>query len=415
VTQFNPVWNVELNGVAITDSVLASLSITSGRTNIYEQATAGYCSLSLLNLNQSPISIAINDSITVELKNSSDVFVPIFGGTITDLGIEVAEIGGIGYTQRVNLIALGALARLPKILTNGVLPKEFDGDQIYDVLFTIFFPQWNKVPAALQWQNVDPTMQWNDAFNTGLGEIDRPGDYELAARTSNRTNVYSLVSGLATSGLGYIYENGSGQISYADSTHRSQYLGANGYVDLSANNAQGAGLSIKTRAGDVRNSITLKYNATSSAEKSATDTDSITIFGELGQIITTTLHNAADAQSQADFYLSLRAYPQANFSNITYQLTNPEIDNSDRNNLISVFMGMPVNISDLPLNMVSGNFLGFVEGWTFQAAYNEISVTMNLSPIAYSLQAMKWLDVPVTEKWNTINPSLEWADATSVG
>jgi hypothetical protein len=185
-------------------------------------------------------------------------------------------------------------------------------------------------------------------------------------------------------------------------------------VDLSANNAQGAGLAIKTRAGDVRNSITLKYNATSSAEKSATDPDSIAIYGELGQIISTTLHNAADAESQADFYLSLRAYPQAAFTNITYQLTNPEIDNSDRNNLIAVFMGMPVSISDLPLNMVSGNFLGFVEGWTFQAAYNEISVTMNLSPISFSLQAMAWQDVPVTEQWSTTNPTLDWASATIV-
>ena len=414
MTQFNPIWNVELNGVAITDSVLASLSITSGRTNIYEQATAGYCSLSLLNLNQTLISATVNDSITVELKNSADVFIPIFGGTLTDIGIEVAEVGGVGYTQRVNLIALGALSRLPKKLTDGVLPKEYDGDQIYDVLKALLYNQWNQTPAALQWQNVDPAMQWNDAFNTGLGEIDRPGDYELAARTSNRTNAYSLVSTLATSGLGYIYENSYGQICYADSTHRSQYLAANGYVDLSANNAKGSGLAIKTRAGDVRNSVTIKYDATSSSEKSASDADSISIYGSLGQIITTTLHNAVDAQDQADFYLTLRAYPQANFSNITYQLTNPEIDDSDRDNLIGIFMGMPLAISDLPLNMVSGTFLGFVEGWTFQAAYNEISVTVNLSPIAYSLQAMAWQDVPVTEKWNTINPALEWASATIV-
>jgi hypothetical protein len=414
MTQFNPVWNIELNGVAITDSVLSSMSITSGRTNIYEQATAGYCNLTLINLNQTAINIAINDSITIELQNSSAVFVPIFGGTITDLGIAVSEIGGIGYTQRITLIALGTLSRLPKILTDGVLPKEFDGDQIYDVLFPLLFSQWNKVPAALQWQNVDSAMQWNDAFNTGLGEIDRPGNYELAARSSDRTNVYSLVSGLATSGLGYIYENGSGQISYADSTHRSQYLATNGYVDLSANNAQGKGLAIKTRAGDVRNSVTIKYNATSTAEESASDPESIAIFGELGQIITTTLHNSADAQFQADFYLSLRAYPQAAFTNITYQLTNPEIDNSDRNNLISVFMGMPIAISDLPLNMVSGTFLGFVEGFTFQAAYNEISVTMNLSPISYSLQAMSWQEVPATEQWTTLNPTLDWASATVV-
>jgi hypothetical protein len=414
MTLWNPVWNVEINGVPVTDSVLANLSLTSGRTNIYEQAQAGYVNLTLINLNQTAIPITINDSITVELQDSTATLVPIFGGTVTDLTIEVSDVGGVGYTQRVTIVALGALSRLPKFLTNGVLPKDFDGDQIYEVLQGILFSAWNQVPAALQWQTVDPALTWADAFNTGLGEIDRPGDYELAARSSSRTDAYSLVSALATSGLGYLYENPAGQISYADSTHRSQYLAANGYVELSANHAQGSGLSIQTRAGDIRNSITLKYDATSSSEKSASDPDSIALYGELGQIITTTLHNAADAEDQADFYLSLRAYPQANFNNITYQLTNPELDDIDRDDLLNVFMGMPVSLSDLPLNMVSGTFLGFVEGWTFQAAYNEVSLTMNLSPIAYSLQAMNWQSVPITELWNTINPTLDWAAATIV-
>jgi len=171
---------------------------------------------------------------------------------------------------------------------------------------------------------------------------------------------------------------------------------------------------IQQRAGDVRNSITLKYDAISSSEKSAVNTTSVGLYGELAQIITTTLHNAADAQSQANFYLSLRAYPQFNFNSITYELTNPEISDSDRDNLINVFMGMPVSITDLPLNMSSGTYLGFVEGWTFRAQYNQISVSLNLSPISFSLQAMRWNDVPVTEKWNTINPTLDWQNATIV-
>ena len=77
-------------------------------------------------------------------------------------------------------------------------------------------------------------------------------------------------------------------------------------------------------------------------------------------------------------------------------------------------MGMPIALSDLPLNMSSGTYLGFVEGWTFQANYNQISITLNLSPLAFSLQAMRWNDVPVTEKWNTINPTLTWENATLV-
>jgi hypothetical protein len=414
MTQFNPVWKVTIGGVEYTAAILANLTITSGRTNIYEQAQAGYVNIEIINLQQSIVPIEINDSVTVQLKDSTNAFVPIFGGSVVDVAIGVAEIGSVGYTQRITIIALGALARLPKALTNGVIPKEFDGDQIYDVLKKVLFDSWEEVPQALTWATYQPTVTWATAQNSGLGEIDRPGNYELAARTSNRTDVYSLVSALATSGLGYIYENAYGQIGYADSTHRSAYLSVNGYVEISANDALGSGLTIQQRAGDVRNSITLKYDATSSSEKSAIDTVSTGLYGELAQIISTTLHNAADAQDQADFYLSLRAYPEYNFNQITYELTNPEIDNSDRDNLINVFMGMPISLSDLPLNMNSGNYLGFVEGWTFKAAYNQIAITLNLSPIAFSLQAMRWNDVPVTERWNTVNPTLDWENATIV-
>jgi hypothetical protein len=42
-------------------------------------------------------------------------------------------------------------------------------------------------------------------------------------------------------GLGYIYENAQGQIFYADSTHRTNYLAANGYVDLNGQPCFGIG------------------------------------------------------------------------------------------------------------------------------------------------------------------------------
>ena len=193
MTLFNPVWRVQIDGVNYTNFVLANLTINSGRTNIYEQAQAGYCNIQLLNIDQTNIEFTINNSVTIELQDSSAVFIPIFGGTIVDLGIQIAEVGSVGYTQRVNITATGALSRLPKALTDGVLHKEFDGDQIYDVLFDLLLNNWSEVPAALQWNTYDPTITWANAENVGLGEIDRPGNYELAARTSNRTDIYSLV------------------------------------------------------------------------------------------------------------------------------------------------------------------------------------------------------------------------------
>jgi hypothetical protein len=414
MTVFNPVWKVIIGGVQYQTAILANLTITSGRTNIYEQAQAGYTNIELINLDQSNVIIGINDSLTIELQDSTATFIPIFGGSVVDVAISVAELGNVAYAQRIRIIALGALARLPKALTNGVLTQDFDGDQIYTILQGVLFAQWQAVPAALTWATYDPITQWQDAENTGLGEIDRPGNYELAQRSSDRTDVYSLVSALASSGLGYIYENAQGLISYADSTHRTTYLSTNGYVNLSANDAQGSGLSIQQRAGDVRNTITLQYGQNSQFEVSADDAASVALYGELAQIFTTTVKHSADAQDQADFYLELRAYPQYNFNQITYQLTNPEIDDSDRDSLINVFMGMPLAIADLPLNMSAGTYLGFVEGWTFQAGYNQISVSLNLSPLAFSLQAMRWNDVPMVETWNSIIPTLDWEHATQV-
>jgi hypothetical protein len=414
MTQWSPIWLVEIDGVEYTDAVLANLTIRSGRTNIYEQAQAGYVNLQLLDVSQTAIPVSINSTIGVSVKDTSGTFVAIFGGNVVDIGLEVRDVGSTMFTQTYSITALGALARLPKSLTNGVLSKDFDGNQIETILSQVLFGSWAEVAGALTWATYDPTTTWANAENNGLGEIDTPGNYELAARSSETTDVYSLVSALATSGLGYIYEDALGQIGYADSTHRTTYLATNGYVDLDANQARAAGLRIETRAGDVRNYLTIKYDATSSSEKTAFDNTSIGQYGTLAQIIETTLHNAADAESQAAFYLSLRKQPQPIFSEITFDLTNPELDNSDRDNLIGIFMGEAISLQNLPLNMNAGTFQGFVEGWSFQAAYNRLTVTLLLSPLAYSLQAMRWGDVPITETWASVSPTLDWENATIV-
>ena len=414
MTQWAPVWRVKIDGTDVTDSVLANLTITSGRTNIYEQAQAGYCSFNLIVFGQTALPYEINDTISIEVQDTSAVYVPIFGGSVVDIAVSVSQVGSTAYTQEVTITALGALARLQKALTDGVLTQDFDGDQIETILREVLLAQWQQVPAALQWADYDPTTTWATAGNSGIGEIDTPGNYELAQRSSNRLVIYDLVAALATSGLGYLYESASGLISYADSTHRTNYLAANGYTDLTANHALGQGITIKTRAGDVRNDITIKYDTNSSSEVSDTDTTSIATYGDLAQIITTTIKHQADAEAQAAFYLSLRAYPQPIFDSITYALTNPELDNVDRDDLINIFMGQPIALNDLPPNMSSGTFQGFVEGWTFRASYNQLDITLLMSPLAYSLNSMRWNDVPINEKWNTVSPTLDWANATIV-
>jgi hypothetical protein len=108
MTQWAPVWRVKIAGVDVTDSVLASLNITSGRTNIYEQAQAGYCSLTLIVFNQAAIGYEINDTLSVEVQDTAAVYQPIFGGSIVDIAVSVSEVGSSAYTQEVTITALGA-------------------------------------------------------------------------------------------------------------------------------------------------------------------------------------------------------------------------------------------------------------------------------------------------------------------
>jgi hypothetical protein len=45
---------------------------------------------------------------------------------VVDFGIEVNTAGSVGINQILKITALGALSRLPKALTNGVLAQDFD-------------------------------------------------------------------------------------------------------------------------------------------------------------------------------------------------------------------------------------------------------------------------------------------------
>lgn len=413
MSNWTPEWAISVNGYGdYTNLTLANLSISSGRTDIYSQPRAGYANLQIINLDLTPIEFDVNDSITIKVKDSSGTYVDLFGGYVTDRTVEVISSAPNQINEVISITALGALSKLPKTIIQGTLSKDFDGDQIYTILSQTLFNTWAETPAALTWATYDPTTTWANAENSGLGEIDQPGNYELTARSANTTDVYSLVSALATSGLGYLYEDAQGRIGYADSTHRSSYLADNGYTSLSGNTALSKGIKTIRRIGDLRNQVTIKYK--NNAQVSATDQDSVDAYGPQGQEITTTLEHTADATAQANFYLGIRAYPQDVFDSITFSLGNPEIDDADRDALLNVFMGLPVDITDLPANMVNGRFQGFVEGWKFQAGYNRLDITLNVSPTAFSLQSMKWDDVSAAETWNTISASLDWLNATIV-
>ena len=412
---WSPVYRVKVNGSTVTGATLSGLTITSGRTDIYSQPVAGYCNLTLIETTEASVPFEVNDAVTIEVQDSSATYVNLFGGFITDLGITVKYSGSTATSQEIRIVSVGALARLNRAVYVGNFNHQVDGDRILELLTTVLFDQWNEVPAAETWNGYDATTQWQDAENSGLGEIDTPGDYELHSESNLNDTVYNLASRFATSGLGYLYEDSQGRIGYADSTHRSQYLVTDGYLNLDANDAIGPGLSILKRAGDVRNSITIAYGSSGSQSVTDSDTSSIEQYGQLAATIETTLRNQNDAEDQAEFYLTIRAQPQFALRQISFPIASSEIPDAGRDDLLNVFMGLAISVDNLPTNMVNGTFLGFVEGWTWTASLNQLNLTMNVSPLEFSLQAFRWTSLPNNLTWNDVSPTLDWQNATIVG
>jgi hypothetical protein len=412
MTVFTPEYKLTVNGVEYTNVAISDIAHQAGREDIYSQPNPSYLQIELVALNNENYNLQVNDGLTLQVKDSTDTYRTLFGGNITDITTEVATASSIAETFTYTILALGSLAKLPKVIYNGTLAQDDDGDQIWELLSEIFLNNWNEVPAAETWAGYDATITWANAENVGLGEIDRPGVYELENRTADPDTTYNIASLIANSALGVLYEDNEGRISYADTTHRQNYLANNGYTEISANTAIGAGLKVLTRGADVRNEIILNYGNNYGSQKTAIDLTSIATFGYRGETLNTVLHDATDAQAVADRFISLRSYPRALFDSITFPLTNSAIDDADRDALLQIFVGQPMRITDLPVQIApTQQFEGYVEGWRWSTRFNELFLTINLSPIEFSQVALAWDQVSASEAWNTLSAILTWENA----
>jgi hypothetical protein len=414
MTVFTPEWKLTVAGTDYTNIAISDVQHQAGRTDIYTQPSPSYMQVTLVALSGQTLPFAINDSFALQVKNSSGSYVNLFGGDITDLTVEVGAFGQIAKVANYTILAMGSLVKLAKEIYNGTISQDEDGNQIYDLLSSVLLGTWAEIPAASTWATYSATETWANASNLGLGEIDQPGLYTMENRGASPDTIYNIASLIANSAFGYLYEDNAGNIGYADADHRQNYLLTNGYVDLDANHALGQGLSTITRSGDIRNDVYINYGNNFGSQETATSATSIATYGYKAESINSVLHSAVDAQAVADRYIAQRAFPQAVFQSITFPLTNPEIDNSDRDNLLGVFMGQPLNITNLPEQISSGEFEGYVEGWRWSTRFNELFLTLNLSPVAFSQVAMRWNTTPITEAWNTIDPTLTWEYATIV-
>lgn len=405
-----PEWRIII-GTTTYDNVL-SVTMATGRDDIDLQCNAGYARLEIVNTNNSAFDIDVTDSLTLELKDSDGVYVPMFGGQVSDFGISVRSPEEVGFITIGNVLAVGSLAKLTKALFPDALAKELDGTQIADILNDLLINSWFEVAPALEWVNYDPTTTWANAENVGLGEIDTPGLYEMISRTADPFNSYNLCAQIAQSALGNMYEDKAGRVCYADADHRTAYLAANGYTTISANYATPSSIKSILQIGKIRNSLVFNYGNGYSNQATALDTASIANYGRYQRSVSSNLHNLSDVEDVMDRELGLRAIPREQLQSLTFRLDSNELPNAERNKLIDVFFGQPIVINNLPINMFNGSFNGFVEGFAIRATPAYVDMTLTLSPTDFSLVAPQWDTVsPPSLIWTGVNSSLIWENA----
>jgi hypothetical protein len=405
-----PEWRVTINDDVYT--TVTSVSFSSGRLDIDRQPTAGYCQVQIVNTDGSPFTINVTESILIELKNSSGTYVTVFGGEVSDFSIGVRSPEESGYITTGTILGIGALAKLTKAVYNTALAEGLDGAQISAILGNALNLSWAEVTPTLTWDTYPATVTWDNAENY-IGTIDS-GFYTMINLAASATaKSQTLVDQIATSALGQIYEEKDGDVSYDDADHRSTYLAANGFTNLDGFYATPSSIQSQTQVARIRNSLIYKYAAGYASTYTTSDTDSIASYGLFEKSAESNIKNLADITDIASRELNLRKNPRGSLGAITFRLDNPDMPSAMLDNLIGVFFGQPVLITNLPSNLLDGQFDGFVENMALKATPTYVDLTLYVSATDFSLSTTQWETViPASLAWTGVNGTLTWTNAT---
>ena len=404
-----PQWRITVGTTVYTN--VTSVNLVTGRVDIDRQCQAGYARMDIINSDNSLFDIDVTDSLTLELKDSGGTYVPVFGGTVSDFSTSVRSPEESGFVTLGSILAVGALAKLPKAIYTSSVAHNLDGDQISIILSDLLVNEWREVAPTLTWATYDPTTTWANAENVGLGEIDS-GLYQMDNLSAASRNTQTLVQQIADSALGTLYEDKQGRIGYADADHRSNYLAANGSTQLDGNYASPASVKSILQIGKIRNSEIVRYGNDYGSTYSATDDASIATYGRYQRTFDSNIRFLADIEDIIERDLALRSVPRTQLDQITFRLDNPLMPNALRDDLINLFFGEPVVITNLPFNMFEGYFSGFVEGISMRATPTFVDATIYVSPTDFSLIAPTWATVlPTNTIWSGVNGTLQWSKA----
>lgn len=371
---------VTINGVSFKDKSLWNVQISYGRESIWEQARAAYATIDIVNLNNTNFDLDMNHSVVVTVDNSSGTPVTLFTGKISNVSNSVVGAGSVAQVVVQTVTAVSVFADMArKVIGNSAWAKEYDDARL--------------------------TRIFTDAGVT-ISTVDTPPVYEFTARSADPSDAYSLAANYAQQAFGYIYETRTGSVGYANESRRFVQARDYGYLTIPTNYILWQSLQSQKTLADIMNNLILSYKA--NAQKTASDATSIATYGNVYGNVVTELETGTDAQTQADRYVTLRAYPRTSLSSFSIQLDNGSVSDAIRDSLLNISMDTAIQILSLPVGIKNTTYRGFVEGWTFNFNQNQFNLTFNTSDSSYSVTPTRWQDVSATLIWNDVGATVTW-------
>lgn len=404
-----PEWRVTVGDDVYT--TVTSVSYATGRLDIDNQCTAGYCRVEIINTTGAAFTINVTEPILLELKDSSGTYVTVFGGEVSDFTIGVRSPDESGYVTTGTILGIGSLAKLTKAVYNTALAEGLDGAQIADILGAALNLDWDEVTPTVTWATYPATTTWDEA-ETYIGTIDS-GFYTMISQAASATAKSStLVNQIANSALGQISEGKNGDVNYDDADHRSNVLATDGYTYLDGSYATPSSIQSQTQLARIRNSLIYKYGTGYGSTYSTSDTNSIASYGLFERSFESNIKGLTDITEIANRELNLRRIPKGSLGAITFRLDNPNMPSAMLDSLINVYFGEPVLIENLPSNLLGGTFEGFVENVAVRATPTYVDITLYITATEFSLSTTQWDTVlPSTITWATTNGTLTWNNA----
>jgi hypothetical protein len=255
--------------------------------------------------------------------------------------------------------------------------EETEGTRILNILYEAGQRSWmetggtwaDQLGTWLQYEAVSGTI---DAGLTTLHTYNGAGGY-----VTDFVNICEL------SGLGFLYESTDGKMNYDDIKGRYDRQIALGWITVSPDDVILSGTSaqinsqITTTAVQVSNYTGDTYLGTITA--------GVGEFGKLYENYETWIKGKPALETWMQWFLTRYGNDYPVLSSFVIPLS--QLSNAERDRMITMINGLPVQITGLPTAISASAYQGYVEGWTWDIRQGDAYITLNISPKQYSYWA----------------------------